>query len=151
MNALLRCLDCAAVLHTDSATGELVDDWGERTCSASYRAPVPDVPTYRRGGLRRMRGKTEDRRRGGLITGGAGAYRRRLPRIQDASRRPRRSTLRAAPGPGVPRDAGSWRPLRAGGQDTASRLSGPTTAWHITCHQLKGSTSCQPRSQPKPT
>jgi hypothetical protein len=43
-NALLRCLDCAAVLHTDSATGELVDAWGERTCSASYGAHAPDLP-----------------------------------------------------------------------------------------------------------
>ena len=44
MNATLRCLDCAALLYTDPATGVLVDRWGERTCSASYRPHAADLP-----------------------------------------------------------------------------------------------------------
>ncbi len=39
-----RCLDCAAVLYTDPACGDLVDGWGERICSASYRPHVANVP-----------------------------------------------------------------------------------------------------------
>jgi hypothetical protein len=44
MNAMLRCLDCASTLSTDPATGALVDRWGERTCSASYRDHAADLP-----------------------------------------------------------------------------------------------------------
>jgi len=44
MTGLLRCLDCAAVLYIDPATGELVDSWSERICTASYRAHVADLP-----------------------------------------------------------------------------------------------------------
>jgi hypothetical protein len=49
MNTALRCLDCAALLYTDPATGGLVDQWGERTCSASYRPYAADLsePTVR--------------------------------------------------------------------------------------------------------
>jgi hypothetical protein len=38
-----RFLDCAAVLHADPATGELVDGWGGRICQASSRVHVPDL------------------------------------------------------------------------------------------------------------
>jgi hypothetical protein len=38
------CLDCAASLHVDEATGELVDQWGQAECGASCRAHAPDVP-----------------------------------------------------------------------------------------------------------
>jgi hypothetical protein len=44
MTGQRRCLDCAAVLHPDLSTGELVDGWGERICGASYRNHVPDAP-----------------------------------------------------------------------------------------------------------
>ena len=40
-----RCLDCAAVLHTDDVTGGLVGGWGERIYPASYRPHVPDLPS----------------------------------------------------------------------------------------------------------
>jgi len=39
------CLDCAAALHVDEHTGELVDQWGEPICGASYRPHQPDVPS----------------------------------------------------------------------------------------------------------
>jgi hypothetical protein len=32
------------VLYTDSGSGALVDQWGERTCSASYRDHAADLP-----------------------------------------------------------------------------------------------------------
>jgi len=39
------CLDCAADLSVDEATGALVDRWGQATCGASYRAHAPDLPS----------------------------------------------------------------------------------------------------------
>ena len=33
------CLDCAAVLHVDEATGALVDQWGQAECGASLPRP----------------------------------------------------------------------------------------------------------------
>ena len=44
MNGEPRCLDCAALLYTDDVTGELVDLWGERVCSASYLPHAADLP-----------------------------------------------------------------------------------------------------------
>jgi hypothetical protein len=41
--ASVRCLDCAARLHIDQATGALVDRWGLAMCGASCRAHAPDV------------------------------------------------------------------------------------------------------------
>jgi hypothetical protein len=38
-----RCLNCAAILYVNPATGELVDGWGERICQVSYRVHVPDL------------------------------------------------------------------------------------------------------------
>ncbi len=43
-SAPARCLDCAANLRVDEATGALVDQWGQATCGASYRAHAPDLP-----------------------------------------------------------------------------------------------------------
>jgi hypothetical protein len=44
VNAQPRCLDCAALLYTDPVTAVLVDQWGERICSASYRPHAADLP-----------------------------------------------------------------------------------------------------------
>jgi hypothetical protein len=43
------CLDCAAHLHADDVSVELVDQWGQAICGASYRAHVPDVPVLPAG------------------------------------------------------------------------------------------------------
>ena len=43
------CLDCAAALQVDEATGALVDRWGQATCGASYRAHAPDLPALDAG------------------------------------------------------------------------------------------------------
>jgi hypothetical protein len=43
------CLDCAADLWVDEATGALVDRWGQATCGASYRAHLPDLPALDAG------------------------------------------------------------------------------------------------------
>jgi hypothetical protein len=45
----VRCLDCAANLTVDPATGALVDQWGQATCGASYRAHAPDLPALNAG------------------------------------------------------------------------------------------------------
>jgi transcriptional regulator with XRE-family HTH domain len=81
-----RCLDCAAVLHIDDATGELVDSCGQAGCQASYRTHVPDLPQLpvRSAGPAAPATSMPDRLRrtvtswrtalpGGLNTAGAGA------------------------------------------------------------------------------
>jgi hypothetical protein len=101
------CLDCAAALHVDEHTGELVDQWGDPICGASYRPHQPDVPSIQTV-LSRREERPERTHLQAQETAvknaadrfplsGAGAYRRRLPQVKDASRRLRRSTLRAAP------------------------------------------------------
>ncbi len=71
----LRCLDCAAVLYTDPVTGALVDAWGERTCSASYRAHAPDLPELpvRAAGPATPATRMPDRLRRAAPLAGAGA------------------------------------------------------------------------------
>jgi hypothetical protein len=101
------CLNCAAALHVDEHTGELVDQWGEPICGASYRLHQPDVPPSRTVLFRREerperrqlqeRGTAAQNTADRFPRSGAGAYRRRLPQVKDASRRLRRPTLRAAP------------------------------------------------------
>ena len=69
------CLDCAAVLHVDEATGALVDQWGKAECGASCRAHAPDVPVLLAGPAAPAN-RIADRRteRGGpRRSGGAGA------------------------------------------------------------------------------
>jgi hypothetical protein len=43
------CLDYAAVVRVDDATGALVDQSGEPVCGASYGAHAPDVPVLPAG------------------------------------------------------------------------------------------------------
>jgi len=144
MNAMLRCLDCAALLYTDPATGDLVDQWGERICSASYRAHVADLPyvpvraaepaapatgktmTDR---LRRTAASCRTDLSAGLNTTGAGALVDAPPPHQgrSASSASLRDRPRAALDPGDPArrlpDA-----LRAGATNAPARPeSGPTT------------------------
>jgi hypothetical protein len=71
-----RCLDCAAALHLDRATGAMVDQWGQPTCGASCRAHSPDLPALPAEPAGRPANSMTDRRteRGGLIlSAGAGA------------------------------------------------------------------------------
>ena len=51
------CLDCAAVLHLDDATGALVDQWGQATCGASCRAHAADFARCPLGRLRRRQAR----------------------------------------------------------------------------------------------
>ena len=69
------CLDCAAVLHVDEATGALADQWGEPVCGASYGAHALEVPVLPAGPAAPAN-RIPDRRtkRGGQSQpGGAGA------------------------------------------------------------------------------
>ena len=67
----VRCLDCAAVLHLDEATGALADRWGQAMCGASYLAHSPDLPALPAGaGGRGGRGPPRrPTRRAGLAAG----------------------------------------------------------------------------------
>jgi hypothetical protein len=91
-----RCLDCAAVLHADPATGVLVDGWGERICQASYRVHVPDLSLLEvdrpAAGIRPPMPDPADE-------GGAGAYRRRLSHVKAAPASPPRRTRPPKVGP----------------------------------------------------
>jgi hypothetical protein len=40
-----RCLDCAAELHRDPATGRYLDRWDQAICGANGAAHIPDLPT----------------------------------------------------------------------------------------------------------
>jgi hypothetical protein len=139
----LRCLDCAALLYTDPTSSDPVDQWGERTCSASYRDHVPDLPytPVRADGPAAPATSTNtfDRLRrtaascrtacGGLNPAGAGALVDAPPPHQgrSASSASLRDRPRAALDPGDPArrlpDA-----LRAGATNAPARPeSGPTT------------------------
>jgi hypothetical protein len=71
------CLDCAAVLYTGPGSGALVDGWGERTCSASYRDHAADLPAVvgenMSGRLRRAAASCRTDLTVGLNPVGAGA------------------------------------------------------------------------------
>ena len=47
--SLARCLDCAAHLHVDEATGALVDRWCQTMRGASCRARSPELPVLSAG------------------------------------------------------------------------------------------------------
>jgi hypothetical protein len=66
------CLDCAAVLHLDQATGALVDRWGDAMCGASYRAHAADVRAVDAGPAAPATGMPDRLRRAGPLAG-AGA------------------------------------------------------------------------------
>ncbi len=112
MTGQLRCLDCAAVLYTDPASGGVVDAWGERTCSASYRPHDPDFPLPTLVEGNRPAAGTRPPTADSADQGGAGAYRRRQPGIKGAppdGSASLRDRLRRPLTPG-PRGAGSWPP-----------------------------------------
>jgi hypothetical protein len=124
MTALLFCLDCAAALYIDP-TGEYVDAWGERTCSASYRPHLPDVPkapttNNKADGLRRAKSPV----RPGLTGADCPAS-----RTHAASGGPPSGRLLD---PGHPATPVADGPCGQADTDTASRTSGPTT------HLVKG-------------
>jgi hypothetical protein len=77
------CLDCAAHLHVDELTGQLVDHWGQAICGASYRAHVPDLPSVTAGPAAPAT-SPPDRLRRTDLSQGPGRYQTRSP----ASSRP---------------------------------------------------------------
>jgi hypothetical protein len=78
------CLDCAAVLHIDQLTGELVDGWGEAICQASYRRHVSDRPMVKEDRPAAPSG-TGPPAAGHIDSGGAGAYQHRQPDVKGGS------------------------------------------------------------------
>jgi hypothetical protein len=66
------CLDCAADLRVDEATGALVDRWGQATSGASYRAHLPDLPALDAGPAAPATSSADRLRRTQLLAG-AGA------------------------------------------------------------------------------
>jgi hypothetical protein len=135
-----KCLDCAAVLYTNHASGELVDGWGESLCSASYRPHVPDLPhlPVSSGEPAALAKNPSDRLRRTVPLAGAGAVPDSPPRIKLAAQDPSqpaplegaapgsilRSGLTRGPAGPVP------RALRAGGEEHAPARprSGPNDA-----------------------
>jgi len=133
MSAAQRCLDCAAALYIDPASGDLIDVWGERICSASYRPHVADVPHVQVRAIASAAPEkgTHDRQRWTGHSTGPGLTGDDCP----ASR-----TLRAAYGgppkngrlldTGHPATPVADGPCGQAEKNTASRTSGPTT--HLT-------------------
>jgi hypothetical protein len=134
------CLDCAAVLHVDDATGALVDRWGDATCGASCRAHAPDVPGVDVGPAAPATGMTDRLRRAEPLAGAGAVPDPPLPHQAGCARSfpngsaEKRSAgkhlaVRLDPGdPAGPVPGAPW----AGAQTTApARLpSGPnTTTW----------------------
>jgi hypothetical protein len=129
MNAVPRCLDCAAALYIDPGSGDLVDVWSQRICSASYRPHVADIsyPQVRTTEPGARANDAQDRLRRADHSTGPGLTGVDCP----ASR-----TLRAANGPpkngrlldtGHPATRVADGPCGQAERNTASRTSGPTT------------------------
>ena len=121
------CLDCAANLHVDEATGALVDQWGQATCGATYRAHAPDLPPVAAEPAAPATSMTDRLRRAAPLAG-AGAV--PPPTVPHQGRCAGSASLRdhlpVALDPGHPAAVVSGAP-RAGAQNTApARLpSGP--------------------------
>ena len=121
------CLDCAANLHVDEATGALVDQWGQGTCGATYRAHAPDLPPVAAEPAAPATSMTDRLRRAAPLAG-AGAV--PPPTVPHQGRCAGSASLRdhlpVALDPGHPAAVVSGAP-RAGAQNTApARLpSGP--------------------------
>jgi hypothetical protein len=145
----LRCLDCAAVLYTDPAAGALVDRWGERTCSASYREHAADLPVVsvgeagsipatsaRSAGPAAPATSRPDRLRWAELLAGAGAVPDLPPPPKPAAQHPSRTAPLNSATPGSILRSGFARgpsgPVpgapRAGAQPTPARpQTGPAT------------------------
>jgi hypothetical protein len=125
------CLDCAADLRVDEATGALVDRWGQATCGASYRAHSPDLPAVDAGPAAPATGMTDRRtQRDGLhLLAGAGAI--PPPTVPPQGHSgfasvSHATALRAALDPGHPAAAVSGAPAGSREEHAPARLpSGP--------------------------
>jgi len=126
------CLDCAAHLHADDVSVELVDQWGQAICGASYRAHVPDVPVLPAGPAAPATSPPDRLRRTEPLQG-PGRYQTRSPTSsRSAQDRSQTAPLRsAAPGTILRSRLDMGHPaglvpgaLRAGGEEHAPARPG---------------------------
>ena len=121
------CLDCAADLSVDEATGALVDQWGQAMCGASYRAHAPDLPALDAEPAAPATSMTDRLRRAEPLAGAGAVPPPTVPHQgRSASSASLRDHLRVALDPGHPAAVVPGAP-RAGAQNNApARLpSGP--------------------------